>query len=97
MNRKKLITIILALVAVCCGVSAKNKVIDRPAFKSTSTSSLYPVKVELTKTATIVHFHMNCAHWRDWSMDGARSALPHPQRPVESDSRSWKHTPILSL
>ena len=72
MNRKKLITIILALVAVCCGVSAKNKVIDRPAFKSTSTSSLYPVKVELTKTATIVHFHMNCAHWRDWSMDGAR-------------------------
>jgi len=30
------------------------------------------VKVELTKKATIVHFRVDCAHWRDWSMDGAR-------------------------
>ena len=70
--KKKIITIILALAIICSGASAKNKVIDRPAFKSTNTNSLLPVKVELTKTATIVHFRMACAHWRDWSMDGAR-------------------------
>lgn len=69
---KKIITIILAFAAVFSSVSAKKKVIDRPAFKSTNTNSLIPVKVEQTKTATIVHFHMACAHWRDWSMDGAQ-------------------------
>lgn len=69
---KRIITIIFALAAICGGASAKNKVIDRPAFKSTSTNDLLPVKVELTKTATIVHFRMVCAHRRDWSMDGAR-------------------------
>jgi hypothetical protein len=52
---KRIITIIFALAAICGGASAKNKVIDRPAFKSTSTNDLLPVKVELTKTATIVH------------------------------------------
>ena len=69
---KRIITIILALAAVCGGAKAKDRVIDRPAFRSTSTNSMFPVKVELIKTATIVHFHLNCACWRDWSMDGAR-------------------------
>ena len=53
----------LILATLCGGAWAKNKVIDRPAFKSTSTNDLLPVKVELTKTATIVHFRMACAHW----------------------------------
>ena len=65
---------ILFLFALLLTVSAqaKDRVIDRPAFKSSNTYSLQPVKVELTKKATIVHFRMSCAHWRDWSMDGAR-------------------------
>ena len=70
--KKRMFACFLALATLCGGAWAKNKVIDRPAFKSTSTNDLLPVKVELTKTATIVHFRMACAHWRDWSMDGAR-------------------------
>lgn len=50
---------------------AKDIVIDRPAFRS-SDSDMYPVKVELTKKATIVHFRAFCACWRDWRMVGAR-------------------------
>ena len=70
--KKRMFACFLALATLCGGAWAKNNVIDRPAFKSTSTNDLLPVKVELTKTATIVHFRMVCAHWRDWSMDGAR-------------------------
>lgn len=69
-QNKKIATIILALV-VLCSAAAKDIVIERPAFRTTS-NSLYPVKVELKKSETIVHFHVACAHWRDWSMDGAR-------------------------
>ena len=50
---------------------AKDIVVDRPAFRSSS-NSLYPAKVELKKKETVVHFHIDCSHWREWSMDGAR-------------------------
>lgn len=50
---------------------AKDIVVERPAFRTTS-NSLCPVKVELKKKETILHFQMACAHRRDWSMDGAR-------------------------
>ncbi|MBQ9361923.1 MAG: hypothetical protein IJT97_00710, partial [Bacteroidaceae bacterium] len=67
---KKMLFLFALLLAV--SAQAKDRVIDRPAFKSTNTGSIIPVKVELTKKATIVHFRVACAHWRDWSMDGAR-------------------------
>lgn len=69
--KKTILTILMAFV-MAFSMQAKDKVIDRPAFRSKSADSLYPVKVELTKTATIVHFHMNCAHGRSWSMTGAK-------------------------
>ena len=53
-------------------VQAKDKVIERPAYRSQTSGDLRPMKVELTKKATIVHFHMNCAHGRNWSMTGAQ-------------------------
>ena len=68
--KQTIITILLALVAVAG--QAKDIVIKRPAFRSISSNSLCPKKVDLTKNATVVHFSMMCAHWRDWSMDGAR-------------------------
>ena len=67
---KKFLLLFALLLAV--SAQAKDRVIDRPAFKSTNTGSIIPVKVELTKKATIVHFRVDCAHWRDWSMVGAR-------------------------
>ena len=70
MNMKKIL--MFCFIVLTLSAQAKNKVIDRPAFKSTNTGSIIPVKVELTKKATIVHFRVDCAHWRDWSMDGAR-------------------------
>ena len=48
--KKRMFACFLALATLCGGAWAKNKVIDRPAFKSTSTNDLLPVKVELTKT-----------------------------------------------
>ena len=72
---KHLITILLAFAWVAG--QAKDVVIERPAFRTLMRSGyyckdLYPVKVELTKTATVVHFHMRCAAWRNWSMAGGR-------------------------
>ena len=68
---KKLGFIILAVI-LGIPAQAKDKVIIRPAFKSISTDAILPVKVERTKEATIVHFHLVVAAWRDWSMDGAQ-------------------------
>ena len=67
---KKLLTILCAMV-LTVSAQAKDKVFDRPAFRSSS-NSLYPAKVELKKKETVVHFHIDCSHWREWSMDGAR-------------------------
>lgn len=67
---KKLLTILCAMLLTVL-VQVKDKILDRPAFRSSS-NSLYPAKVELKKKETVVHFHIACAHWRDWSMDGAR-------------------------
>lgn len=67
---KKLLTILCAML-LTLSVQAKDKVIDRPAFSGTS-SDLCPIKVVLTKKSTIVHFRMDCAHRRAWSMTGAR-------------------------
>ena len=66
---KKYLLLFALLLTVIA--QAKDKMIDRPAFKSSS-SDLVPVKVELTKKATIVHFFARCAHWRTWTMTGAR-------------------------
>ena len=67
---KKLLTILCAML-LTVSAQAKDKVLDRPAFRSSS-NSLYPAKVELKKKETVVHFHIDCSHWREWSMDGAR-------------------------
>ena len=68
---KKIIAIMLSFVALCSAAIAKDIIVVRPAFRSTN-NSLYPVKVELKKKETVVHFRVECAHWRDWSMFGAR-------------------------
>jgi len=67
---KKLLTILCAMLLML-SVQAKDKVIDRPAFISTA-SDLCPIKVVMTKKSTIVHFRMDCAHRRAWSMTGGR-------------------------
>ena len=69
MKKNSLLTL---LVAVCLAACTGEKVLERPAFKSATSSDIFPVKVELTKEATIVHFHMNCAAWGTWDMTGAR-------------------------
>ena len=61
---KRIILFLLALVAMAG--HAKDVVIERPAFRSLMKNSFYnaniwPVKVELTKQATVVHFHVACA------------------------------------
>ncbi len=58
---KRIIIFLLALVAMVG--QAKDVVIERPAFRSLMKNSFYnaniwPVKVELTKQATIVHLHV---------------------------------------
>ena len=62
------------LLAVIIGITAqaKDKTVIRPAFKSMTKDAILPVKVEQTKDATIVHFHIVCAAHRNWSMDGAQ-------------------------
>ena len=65
-------TALLAALFMAACTGARDKTIDRPAFKSASSADIFPVKVELTKEATIVHFHILCADWRVWSMTGAR-------------------------
>ena len=67
---KRIITALLA--AFCLTACTGDKVIERPAFRSASSIDIFPVKVELTKEATIVHFHIFCADWRTWDMTGAR-------------------------
>ena len=69
MKKNSLLTL---LVAVCLAACTGEKVLERPAFKSATSPDIFPMKVELTKEATIVHFHMNCAAWRTWDMTGAR-------------------------
>ena len=71
MNYKTILTTICAVLLVI-SAPAKDKVFDRPAFRSSSGSDIYPVKVELTKKATIVHFRVVCAKWREWSINGAQ-------------------------
>lgn len=72
--KETIITFLLTIVMMMAvaTVQAKDRVFDRPAYRSQTSGDLRPVKVELTKKATIVHFRMNCAHGRDWSMTGAQ-------------------------
>lgn len=71
MTMRKLVFILLAVI-IGITAQAKNKTILRPAFKSMTKDAILPVKVEQTKDATIVHFHLVCAANRNWSMDGAQ-------------------------
>ena len=70
MKRIQLLTLLAALCLAAC--TERDRVIDRPAFKSMSDLDIQPVRVELTGEATVVHFHIRCADWRNWSMTGAR-------------------------
>ena len=69
---KKILLMICALV-LTMSAQAKTKVIDRPAYLSnTALYELKPMKVELTKKATIVHFHVVNAKWGGWNVAEAR-------------------------
>ena len=62
---------ILFLFALLLTVSAqaKDKVINQPAFVSnTAMWELRPLKIELTKKATIVHFYVVNAKWGEWRL-----------------------------
>ena len=72
MKKISLMTLLAALCLAAC-VETGDKVIERPAFRSASSIDIFPVKVELTKEATIVHFHIFCADWRTWDMTGGPS------------------------
>ena len=71
MKKIQLLTLLAALCLAAC-TGAGDRVIDRPAFKAVSSTDLLPVKVEQSREATVVHFHIRCADWRNWSMTGAR-------------------------
>ena len=71
MKRIQLLTLLAVLCLTAC-TEPTDKIIDRPAFKSMTGADLMPVKVEQSKEATVVHFHIRCADWRNWSMTGAR-------------------------
>jgi len=64
--KRIIITFVLALFVVAG--QAKDKVIERPAFKQANSLGIIPVKVQLTKDATIVHFRIRYATWRAWSL-----------------------------
>ena len=70
--KKNIITVLLAVLSLAACTETGDRVIDRPAFKSMSDLALQPVKVEQTEEATIVHFHIISADWRNWTMTGAR-------------------------
>ena len=61
------------LLMLTMSAQAKSKVVDRPAYvSSTAMYELKPMKVELTKKATIVHFHVVNAKWGGWSVAEAQ-------------------------
>lgn len=69
---RKILMMVCGLV-LTASASAKTKVIDRPAYvSSTAMYELKPMKVELTKKATIVHFHVVNAKWGGWGVAEAR-------------------------
>ena len=72
LKMKKILMMTCALV-LAVSAQAKSKVIDRPAYLSnTAMYELKPMKVELTKKATIVHFHVVNAKWGGWNVAEAR-------------------------
>ena len=73
----------ICLLVLTMSAQAKNKVIDRPAYLSnTAMFELKPMKVELTKKATIVHFHVVNAKWGGWNVaeESHHRAFPRSER-----------------
>lgn len=69
---KKILIMMCALV-LTMSAQAKTKVIDRPAYVSnTAMFELKPMKVEVTKKTTVVHFHVVNAKWGGWGVVEAR-------------------------
>ena len=69
---KKILIMMCALV-LTMSAQAKTKVIDRPAYVSnTAMFELKPMKVEVTKKATVVHFYVVNAKWGGWGVAEAR-------------------------
>lgn len=72
-NEMKKILLMMCALVLTMSAQAKTKVIDRPAYLSnTALYELKPMKVELTKKATIVHFHVVNAKWGGWNVAEAR-------------------------
>lgn len=65
---KKILFLFVLLLAV--SAQAKDKVVYRPAFQS-GPFSIFPVKVELKKDATVVHFKLRRPGQIDWRLTGA--------------------------
>ncbi|MCR5130418.1 MAG: TlpA family protein disulfide reductase [Prevotella sp.] len=69
---KQILMIVCALM-LAMSAQAKNKVIHRPAYVSnTAMYELRPMKVEVSKKATVVHFHVVNAKWGGWGVAEAR-------------------------
>ena len=71
-NKMRRVIIIIMLAFVAIAGQAKDKVIDRPAFKQATSFGIMPTRVELTKDATIVHFHILCADRMGWNLESPR-------------------------
>ena len=82
-NKMKRIIITFALALFVVAGQAKDKVIERPAFKQTNSLGVIPVKVQLTKDATIVHFRIRYATWRAWSL------AANPRLEADAVTQSW--------
>ena len=65
---KKILFLFVLLLAV--SAQAKDKVVYRPAFQS-GPFSIFPVKVELKKDATVVHFKLRRPGQIGWRLTGA--------------------------
>ncbi len=64
---------IVCALMLTMSAQAKHKVIDHPAYVSnTAKFELQPMKVEVTKKATIVHFRVVNAKWGGWGVADAR-------------------------
>ncbi len=66
-------TLFLFALLLAASAMAQAKVIEHPAFvTNTAMYELKPLKVELSKKATIVHFHVVNAKWGGWSVAEAQ-------------------------
>ena len=64
--------LLLAVVLLAACTESGERIIERPAFRAGTSRYIMPSRVELTKEATVVHFHIRYADWGNWSLGETR-------------------------